>query len=407
MSIFKESIIYVFGEVFSKSLPFLLLPYLTRELGVAGFGELSLYQTYLAIITVFFSLCQDGAVTRYFYKYGKRNLPYLVLTGYLYTMIVAFGGLIIAGLFQSLLWASVILAGLAQSALSTQLAIRQCQKMAMDYVAIQLGAGLLSTLFTVALLEITKNYAVAWRFFAIFLASFLMLCWAGWIFWKSQTFLIKKKPTIRLIALNFGYILSIGLPVLFHQLSSIAKGQFDRIFVYQKFSLESLGIYAAGYQVAMVFSVLLIAINKATIPYYYQSIKSGIICKKKAIHWALYSCILIPIPAIMAMLIPESVFLILLGEDYVGIKYYICLFLLAFGLTIPYLFLVNFLFYYARNKQISFVSVISVILYIVLLIILSDFGLMYMPIALIASNVMMVFFLVYLVARNSDNVNKS
>ena len=41
MKILKDSAVYLLGELFAKALPFLLLPYLTRKLGAAGFGELS------------------------------------------------------------------------------------------------------------------------------------------------------------------------------------------------------------------------------------------------------------------------------------------------------------------------------------------------------------------------------
>lgn len=402
MAIIKDSLIYIFGEVFAKALPFLLLPYLTRRLGVAGFGELSLYQTYFAVLIILFSLCQDGAITRYFYVYGKRNLSYLMLTGYIYTIFIALIGLFMAWLYQSLVWASVILASMAQSMVLTQLAVRQCQKMAKDYIAIQLSSGIIATLLTILLLEIITYHAIAWRFLAIFLASFLVFGLSGWLFWKKQADIIKKKPTIKRLFLNFSYILSVGIPTFFHQLSGVLKGQFDRLFIYQKFDVEHLGLYASGHQVAMVFSVLLLAINKAAVPYYYEAIKSGVINQKKVLRWALLSSVMVPIPSVLAILVPESFFLALLGKDYVGVKYYVCCFLLAFGLMIPYLILVSFLFYHAKNKQISFVSILSLIIYIISLFYLGNLGQFYVPIALIISNLIMIFLLAYLVKNHYE-----
>ena len=46
MSIMKDSSVYLTGELLSKSIPFLLLPYLSRKLGLEGFGELSYYQIF-------------------------------------------------------------------------------------------------------------------------------------------------------------------------------------------------------------------------------------------------------------------------------------------------------------------------------------------------------------------------
>ena len=53
MRILKDSFIYLIGELFAKSLPFLMLPYLTRKLGPEGFGELSYYLTWLALFGIF------------------------------------------------------------------------------------------------------------------------------------------------------------------------------------------------------------------------------------------------------------------------------------------------------------------------------------------------------------------
>ena len=58
--LFKESTIYLFGEALSKGLPFFMLPYLTRKLGADGFGELSYYLMWLALLNVFISLATES-----------------------------------------------------------------------------------------------------------------------------------------------------------------------------------------------------------------------------------------------------------------------------------------------------------------------------------------------------------
>ena len=78
MRILKDSLIYLVGELVSKSLPFLMLPYLTRKLGTEGFGELSLYLTMLSLFGIVIGMSQEGAVTRYFYFYGKYGLGNII-----------------------------------------------------------------------------------------------------------------------------------------------------------------------------------------------------------------------------------------------------------------------------------------------------------------------------------------
>lgn len=86
--VIKDGIVYLIGELVSKIFPFLLLPYLSHKLGTEGFGELSYYQTFLALFVIFIGLSQEGAVARYFYVYGKRSLNLVVNTGYSYTFFV-------------------------------------------------------------------------------------------------------------------------------------------------------------------------------------------------------------------------------------------------------------------------------------------------------------------------------
>ena len=63
MKLIRDSAIYISGELLSRSIPFILLPYLTRRLGVDGFGQMSYYQTILALFAIIIGLSQDGAVT--------------------------------------------------------------------------------------------------------------------------------------------------------------------------------------------------------------------------------------------------------------------------------------------------------------------------------------------------------
>ena len=145
MKLLKDSLIYLLGELAAKALPFLLLPYLTRKFGAAGYGDLSYWQTLLSLLVIVFSLSQDGALTRYFYVYGKRNLPGVMLAGYGYTALVTLAALGVAAAAQSINLAAVTCAAAAQSVLGVQLAYRQCQKRALSYTLIQTASGVLTS----------------------------------------------------------------------------------------------------------------------------------------------------------------------------------------------------------------------------------------------------------------------
>lgn len=398
MKILKDSLIYLIGELIAKALPFLLLPYLTRKLGAAGFGELSYFQTVCALLIIVFGLSQDGAVTRYFYVYGKRLLPRIMLAGYVYTAFGAALALLFAWWQQSSVIAAVALAAATQTILGVQLAYRQCQKRALSYTTIQITAGISTSLLTVTLLELTESAPVTMRFFALFLGNALVSFFAFLStkqeFKNAQWF----SGSLKTWRLSLCYVLTFGIPLLLHHISGFAKGQFDRILIYQYFPNEQLGIYAAAYQLAAILSILLLALNKATVPYMYQALKQGSLNATRVRHWAVFSLLLAPIPALLAWIIPEPFLLWLLGVQYVGIHKFWVVFTLGFGLTIPYFLLVNFLFYHGQNKRIALISVLSTLIYLAVLFATTASGNLFaIAFAMVAGNLAILPLLYYFV----------
>ncbi|MDO5054449.1 MAG: flippase [Pasteurella oralis] len=396
MKAIKDSAIYLFGELISKSVPFLLLPYLSRKLGVEGFGELSYYQTYLTLFLIIVGLSQEGAIARFFYFYGRRSLNLVLTTGYVYTLFS--GGIILLG---CLIWQSEIMAYLAisaifQSFLSVQLSVRQCQKQAVAYSVIQLLLALISGLVTVILLEVYEHDLVGKRILAILLSHFLVFV-VAYFFYQKTT--IHKKFNFSQHKTALFYLLGFGAPLIFHNVSLFLRGQLDRIFIYHQFSEAELGLYAMGAQIAAVLMIVIQAINKATVPYLFEGLKQQRINVKHIHKWATYTLLLVPIPALVMWFIPEQFVVWLLGEQFVGTKYYIILFLVSTTLIIPYLILVNYLFYYAKNKLISICSVLTTIVYVLSLVCLTMTEIQFVPFASIIGAVTILPVLYVMTAR--------
>jgi O-antigen/teichoic acid export membrane protein len=156
VKILKDSSIYVLGEIFSKVIPFLLLPYLTRKLGLGGYGELANVQAYIGLAIILIGMSQEGAVARYFYFYGKRSIGLIVSAGYIYSGFISFLLLIVSYLTQNIILFYVVLTALSQTLLGVQLTLRQCQKKAFSYTLIQIINGLLTVSITVLLFEVLE-----------------------------------------------------------------------------------------------------------------------------------------------------------------------------------------------------------------------------------------------------------
>ena len=401
----KDSTIYLIGEIISKIIPFLLIPYLSRKLGVAGYGELSYYQTYTALFVILFGLAQEGSVTRYFYFYGKNALDLIVRTGYLYTICIASLSFLICLFFKSEILLYLVLAAVFEVFVTVQLSIRQCQKQALPYVVIQILSGVLSLSITIFLLEFFQTNLVEKRILAILTSNALVFVISYFFLYRTKV--KKRKFSINKYKIAFFYIFSLGLPMVFHHLSFYIKGQVDRIFIYHKFTETDLGLYAMGANIAMILITLIGAINKATLPYYYEAIKKSKITLQQIHKWALISLSIPIIISSIISIIPESLILWFLGNQFLGTKYYIVIFSITATLAIPYAILVNYLFYYGKNKQIAFCSILSTLVYIVALICLTFTDIKYIPYASILAALSILPILYFYTKKVNSNNNIS
>ena len=384
MRILKNSFIYLVGELFAKSLPFLMLPYLTRKLGPEGFGELSYYLTWLALFGIFIGLSQEGAVTRYFYFYGKKALNTVVTAGYLYNIVISAILLLGCWFFQAEIMAYIVLATMFQSFVNVQLALRQCQKQPLKYITIQIILSLTNVIFTIAALELFSENLVAYRVLAIVVANALTFFMASFVL--GNLFSNENRITADRLKLGALYIFSFGIPLILHQSSFFIKGQLDRLFIYEQYTKAELGIYSAGVQVAAVLPIVLMALNKAILPYYYQNLKEDKLSISTIKRYTLLCIPLCIIPALIGLVLPESIYTWFLGENYAASKYYVVMYLLGYGANLPYLILVNYFFYYGKNMLISKITLISSVVYLLFLFIFSMRSIELIPYALLISN---------------------
>ena len=395
-ALLKDSLIYVVGEMTAKAVPFLLLPYLTRVLGTTGFGDLSYYLSLTAFILIAMSLSQNGALTRYFYVYGRHGLGNILLAGGLYSVGVLLIGTVISWLLHSELLFYCFFTAFLQTLIQNQLALRQCQKRPFSYLTIQLGLALGNLLWTVLIFQFFAGDTtdkVAQRLIAIILAHGFTFVVA--LAWAKYQFAIKFRFTPKRLKLGLGYILTLGLPLLLHGLSYTIKGQLDRVLIHERFSSHELGVYSAGVQVASSLTIVIMAVNSALVPHLYERLKSQRMTVRQ-VHRLFWLSLMVPVMlTAMAWAMPSSLMAWLLGSDFAQSQYYVVMFVLAFSLIIPYLLLVNFLFYHAKSAQISLCSVISTVVYLLALWVLSGVSLAAVPYATIISSVVILPLLYY------------
>lgn len=185
----------------------------------------------------------------------------------------------------------------------------------------------------------------------------------------------------------------LGFPLAFHLLANAFKSHFDKIIIYNQFSPGELGVYTAGYQLAAIFYLFILSVNRALVPYMFSALKRKTLTYEILKKYLNIALTLFFIPSLIAHLIPEVFYSLIFGDGFFGSKGYAVLFLLGFGLSIPYLLLVNFLFYHGKNKGIAICTVVSTLIYLSLVYALSAVSINYIPLSLFLSNIVSVILL--------------
>ncbi|AMV71862.1 lipopolysaccharide biosynthesis protein [Desulfuromonas sp. DDH964] len=247
-----------FIAITGSAFPFLLLPILTRALTKEQYGELVVIELCLAILTTLIHFSISGSTVEY-YKMDEESLKnYLSMSLYLsffsfiilQVFVLTFGDIIYKNFQVSKMWLAVIpLMAFMNVSTKLQNILHVCKRNHLSYAIFLLAPNALIFISTIIFLYIfglgyeAKLYSILISFFLFGISSFFLLFKAGFI-----SFDFKKKY----LPIN----LSFTIPLLIHSLVASLYFSADRLFLSKMIGNNAVAIYAAGFQVAAVMSVL-------------------------------------------------------------------------------------------------------------------------------------------------------
>ncbi|MDD1796038.1 oligosaccharide flippase family protein [Enterovibrio sp. ZSDZ42] len=398
MSARNDAIIYSLGSVLAKVIPLLTIPYLTNKLGVEKYGELSISISWAALILCFTLFSLDSACVRYYYRYGKRNGNEIITISIVASSMIFVSLFLVTYLYgsdESLTIATLL--AFNQSIFTITASKLNFSKNAKGFISIQMLNAILAFSLTLIFFEL-KEVSVNERLYAIFVAYWISSLVCYFLFGFNQN----KRRLFRLFKPFLIYSFSFGLPLLIHNISFVLKGNFDRVVINGAFSSIELGFYALGAQLASIFGVLILSINKALVPHVYEKIKNGTLESHMLVK---YSMVFYPISIfifLISMLVPSSFFEYAFGEGFAASSYYFSMFTFSVFLSVPYLVVVNYLFYHGMTKVIAKLNIVSTLVYLILVWVFSNIGMKYIPIASIISSVILSMLVISKVYRYGD-----
>jgi len=364
---------YVFGDIFNKAMPFLLLPFLTRILTQEEYGHVAEFTSIFNLCFLLGTFSCLAFHRKVFFE--NKSLESVISTSSILSIItiilVCTVFFIIPKYTSYLMFLDInyiFLIALGTFSLVVNRITTNyfnCSYMLGYYFLFNFVSTLINLILTYVLL-IHFNLPINARIVAISLAPVF-------VFPLSIYFLNKNVGiTFKSSFFSFKKQMKFALPLFLFQVSSWAKTSIDKVIISSNLDYGILGVYSANSQLALIIFVIFTSLNVALSPKILTLMKIDL---KKSFHFV-HKCILIF--TIVYILVVPCIYVF--SPFVLGIEFsfdpYILIFLSLSFLFNGYTMLLNhYLIQLGGGGWLSFISVICTFLYMaIMLLAIADYG---------------------------------
>ena len=284
----KVSVAYAVCSIIQKGISFITIPLFTRLLTTEQFGQVTIYQSWHAILTIFLTLnLAYGSFSTAMVKYEDDRDGYISSVEGVCVALSAFFLIVylpLRGTWNKLfelptyIMCIMVIETLATTALLFWSGKKRFEFKYKSVVAITLIIAILSPLLQLILVTThdEKGYA------RIIGAAIVNVIIGG------TFFVLNLKRGKKLFSKEYWkYALGFNIPLLAYYLSQVVFNQSDRIMISHMVGKDKAAIYGVAYTLAMVLTFVLNAINNSYVPWYYGKIKEGRMEENKSVSLAI------------------------------------------------------------------------------------------------------------------------
>ena len=381
MSFLKTGSVYLISNIVNASIPFILLPILTRHFSQAEYGQIAMFQLLVVALSALAGVGVVSASGRKFYDqditqgeikdFNGACLQILFISSIIISSFVLFFYKEISELLSVPAdWIFISLA-IASLGFITQIRLSQWQirSQAKQYGTLQISNSLINFSFSL-LLIITLNLGPDGRVDAQLITALIMSL--------LSLYYLKRDDLVNFFTFKPIYIkeaLHFGLPLIPHIIGIFLLSSVDRYVVNSKLGLESAAIYMVSYQLSSALGIIFDAINKAYTPWLFALLKKDFKEEKLiVVKWTYLYMAFLLILAMLSFIIGPPVVVFIAGEKYAqagGIIGYLCAGQIFSGM---YLMVTNYIFYSKKTKFLSLVTIISGVINVVSMLLLIEYN---------------------------------
>ena len=380
-SFFRNTSVYLLASILNASIPFLLLPVLTRYLEPAEYGQVAVFQVWVSLIGALCGLSVHGAANRKYFDYESPDVEIgsfigscvtllIISTAALTILVYPFHNIIIEllGINELWLWLGIPVA-FSNFLIQLRLGQWQVRKKATFYGSFQISRSLFDMLLSL-LLVVALALGVTGRLSGIVSTACIFGIIAVISLRYSKIISFSWRPDLMREALKF------GVPLIPHILGAFLLLTVDRAIISAELGLSEAGIYMVAAQLSMAMSIMLEAVNKAFSPWLFERLKRNNNNEKRQIVKFSYgySTFLLLI-ALVALFVGDEVLRFVAGEKYSAAGEIVGWLFLAQAFRGMYFLFTNYIFFEKRTGSIAKITVSFGVLHIgILYLFINQFG---------------------------------
>lgn len=396
--IISHTLVYLFFDGINKLIPFILLPYLTHHLPTVSFGNLELFNTYIAITIIIISFGLDGWCSSQYYSTKKKAFGTKIKFWLFVSLAISLSLFILLYLYTGSLLIALspiysLLSFIIQlRALTFRLSLKILKASAILFLNIAI-----STILTVYLF---RNYeeSVFSRIISLFipligLSLFSLLSLIKE--YKISLLKIKKDKSLELM--------TFVLPLVPHGLLNFIKSGADKLVIAKYYGIEILAIFSVGYQFSMVLNIFMLSLNQATMPFLFKALSEKNI--RKYISHSICILLFFILFVISFRFISPYIFSNLFSPEYRGSLDIFNSYSYSYPIIFTYILLQNVLFFLGKTKKILFITSCSSAFHLAIIMYISTkhLPLVYAPYALLASALVTLILTLVLLYKSKEN----
>ena len=342
-------------------------PLFSRLLGDSGYGTLRIYNVWVSVIAILFTLQTQGTLVNARVEYPeeaqKRYQSSVMSLSLLVFLACSAAVLVLLKPISAMLKLEPALIGLmllqafgtfCVNFLNTKYTYEfKAGRNMVTSLAVTLVTLTLSILLILQLPHETRYYgrivAIASTYGLIGIPVCILILARGKTFFNRE---------------YWKFCVALAIPAVFHNLSDLILGQSDQVMLQHMTDVATVGHYGYAWQFANILFVLFGALNKTWCPFFFEEMKQG---KREAMMAKTRNFLeLFTVLACGFVLLTPEVFHIYAREDYWSGTTVIPLFVASYYINFLCTFPVNFEYYHKQTKVVAVVTIFSSLVNVVL-----------------------------------------